>query len=178
MSVNREKKEELVEKLADKMKSAASFVFVDYSGMSVAQQQDLKKLLKEAGASMTVAKNTLILLAAKKAGILSDKDNLAETFSGQTAVVFGSEDPVSPIQIVGKFAKANEVLEFKAGVVEGELQDKEAVARISTLPGKEVLQSQVVGYLASPMYALASVLSSKMQSLVYILEQASKKGGE
>ena len=86
--------------------------------------------------------------------------------SGQTAVVLASEDPVAPIQTIGKFSKENEALKFKAGILDGNFQDKTNMIAISNLPSKEVLVGQTVGAIAGPMYALISNLQANVQELL------------
>jgi len=166
-------KKDYVKDLAETLKSAKSAVFVDYSGLGVKAQQELKKALKEVDGSMFVAKNTLIKLAGNEAK-LPQKAFENEFLSGQTAVIICENDPVAPIQIIGKFIKDNEVMAFKSGVVEGDFQDTEGLEKISKLPGKEELGAQVVGAIAGPLYALVGSLNSPMQKLVYILQEAAK----
>jgi large subunit ribosomal protein L10 len=167
-AIIKEEKKEKVNKLAENLKSAKSFVLVDYSGIDVKAQQTLKNKLKEVKADMLVAKNSLIKLAGKKAQI-ADEILKDEILSGQSALVLAREDAVSPIQILGKFISENEIPDVKAGVVEGIFQDKEAILKISKLPTKEVLLSQVVGCIGQPMNGLVMALQSNMLKLSYIL---------
>lgn len=166
---------QLVSDLAPKLKSATSVILVNYTGLSVAAQQALKTALHEVGASMTVVKNTLIKRAAEEAK-LDSQVITDEILSGQTAIITTEGDSVSPIQVLGKFAKENNVPQFKVGIVEGNFQDKESLTKISTLPTKEVLYSQVVGSLMSPSYGLVGVLQGNLQKLVYILKEVSTRG--
>lgn len=85
-------------------------------------------------------------------------------------------DAVAPIQVLGKFVKENQVPQFKVGIIDGAFQGKEALLKISTLPTKEVLYSQVVGSLMSPMYGLVGTLNGNMQKLLYILKGVSTRG--
>lgn len=170
----KQNKKDLVSSIADKLGDSKSVVFVDYTGMGVKLQQDFKTKLRDIGANMFVAKNTLIKLAGKKAD-LPEEVTSDTVLSGQTAIITSGEDPVASIQILGKFAKDNEIPKIKAGVVEGVYQDAEAVKRISTLPSKEQLQADVLGAIAAPMYGLVGTLQGNMQKLVYILSEASKK---
>lgn len=173
--MNKQNKTDLITKLSPKLKSATSIVFVNYAGLSVGLQQKLKLQLKAIGSDMTVVKNTLIKLAGKEAGI-SDEVLTDEVLSGQTALIMTDGDAVAPIQVLGKFVKENQVPQFKVGVIEGAFQNKEALLKISTLPTKEVLYSQVVGSLMSPMYGLVGTLNGNMQKLLYILKGVSTRG--
>jgi large subunit ribosomal protein L10 len=164
-----------VDNLTEELKNAKGIVLINYTGMSVKMQQDLKERLSGVGASMLVVKNTLLKRAGEKAGI--DVQTLdASILSGQTALIIASEDALSPIQILGKFAKENETPKMKVGIVDGTFQDSAALATIATLPGKDVLLSQVLGALLSTQYGLVATLQGNIQKLVYVLDQKAKQG--
>ena len=165
-------KKDLVVSLTPKLKISSSIVFVNYAGLSVTLQQKLKSELKAIGSDMTVVKNTLIKLAGKEAG-LTDEALSDEVLSGQTALILTEGDSVAPIQVLGKFVKENQVPQFKVGIIDGAFQDKNALLKISTLPTKDVLYSQVVGSIMSPMYGLVGTLNGNMQKLLYVLDQRS-----
>ena len=166
----------LVKNLAEELKSAESVILVDYAGLNVSMQQELKKRLKEVDAKMVVVKNTLFKLAGKEAKL--PKDTLTDAvLKGQTALVISKKDPVSPLSVVAKFANEFNLTKLKVGVVEGSFQDKEAIEALSKLPGKEALQIQVLGTIIAPVHGLVGTLEANLQSLIYILEEKSK-GGE
>ncbi len=166
-----------VDNLAKTLEAANAAILVDFAGLDVAKQQELKTRLREIGATMQVTKNTLFALAAEKAKL--PKEAMADTvLVGQTAIVYTEGDPIAPLQVLAKFAKEFEVPQLKVGIVEGSFQDKEALGRLSMLPPKEVLYAQVVGQIAAPAQGLLWTLSSNMQKLVYVLKEASKKGGD
>lgn len=164
----KQQKIDLVSKLTPRLKTSTSIIFVNFTGLSVSLQQKLKVSLKEIGADMTVIKNTLIKRAGDEAGI--NKQVLTdEILSGQTALILTEGDGISPIQIIGKFAKENMVPQFKVGIVDGNFTDKDGLIKISALPSKGALFSQVVSSLMSPMYGLVGTLNGNMQKLLYIL---------
>lgn len=166
-----------VENLAEELKSAESVILVDYSGLSVKMQQELKRRLTEVGAKMLVVKNTLFKLAGKAAKVPAE--TLTDTIlTGQTALVLSEEDPISSLHVLGKFAVEFEVPQLKVGIIEGSFQDKGTLTTLSKLPGKEALVAQVVGTIGAPMYSLVGTLEANMQKLVLVLEQAKQKGGE
>lgn len=167
----------LIQNLSEELKSAKSAILVDYSGLSVGNQQELKKRLKAVDAKMIVVKNTLFKLAGESVKL--PKEVVADSaLSGQTALIVANDDPVSPLKVLADFAKEFEVTKMKVGIVEGSFQDKEALTDLSKLPGKNALQLQVLGGLAAPIYGMVGVLNANMQKLILILEQASKKGGD
>lgn len=163
-----------VSTLEQTIKSASSVVFVDYTGMDMKSQQGLMKDLKAGDGKMIVAKNTLIRIASKNANL--PEDALSDTvLSGQTAMVVGSGDPVSPLSVIAKFIKQNEKPKFKAGVIEGTFYNAANLDKLSKLPGKNELVAQVIGSLSSPLYGLVGTLNGNIQKLVYILQAKAKQ---
>ncbi len=168
-------KTQFVENLTKELKDAKSVILVNYAGLSVSKQQDLKKKLKETKGRMVVVKNTLLKRAAMEAKI--DEKALTDTvLSGQTALIIADEDPVAPIQVLGKFSKENELPKFKVGVVEGLFQNEAGLVKLSTLPGRDALLGQVLGALMAPSYGLVGTLNGNLQKLVYILSEKAKGG--
>jgi large subunit ribosomal protein L10 len=162
----------LVENLTKELQDAKSVVLVNYTGLNVKAQQDLKARLKEVGGKMVVVKNTLLKRAFELAKLDSNmaKD---EILSGQTALLIANDDPIAPIQTLGKFAKEFELPKFKVGVVEGTFQDETSLTKLSTLPGRDVLLGQLLGALMASEYGLVGTLQGNLQKLVYIMKEAS-----
>lgn len=162
-----------VENLTEELKSAKSFVLINFSGLSVKLQQELKLRLQETGARMIVVKNTLLKRAGKEAKI--DEKLLAdEVLSGQTALIIANDDPVAFIQVLGNFAKDNDVPTFKVGIVEGVFQNRETLAKLATLPGRDVLLGQLLEALITPSHNLVETLKGNIQKLIYVLDQKAK----
>ncbi|WP_102693534.1 50S ribosomal protein L10 [Rummeliibacillus pycnus] len=148
-----EAKQAVVQEIADKFKSAASVVVVDYRGLTVAQVTDLRKQLREAGVEFKVYKNTLVRRATAEAG----HEELNEVLTGPNAIAFSNEDVVAPARIINKFAKENEQLEIKAGLIEGAYASVEEVKALAELPSREGLLSMLLSVLQAPMRNLALV---------------------
>jgi len=166
-----------VQNLTEELKSASSVVLVDYTGIGVKMQQDLRSRLKKVNANMFVVKNTLFKLAGEAAKV--SKDALSDTvLSGPIAVIISEEDPIAPLQTLGKFVKEFDIPQMKVGIIDGTFQDKDNLITLSKLPGKDVLFAQAVGTIAQPMYGIVGVLNANMQKLIYVLKEASQKGGE
>jgi len=162
-------KPKFVKELADNIKAASGVVIVNYNGLSVKMQQDLKKRLQKVDGKMVVIKNTLFKLAAEEAKL--PKEMLEDTvLTGPTAYVFAGQDPVGPLQVLHKFAKEFEIPNLKVGVVDGTFQDKMSLEKLATLPSREVLLGQAVGTIAGPMYGIVSTLQGNIQKLLYILK--------
>ena len=162
-----------VQNLTEELKSATSVILIDYAGLSVKAQQELKKKLKEVKSKMLVTKNTLFKLAATSAK--TPKEALADTvLAGPTALILAQDDPIAPLQVLHKFAKEHNLPQLKVGIIEGSFQDKDSLLKLAKLPGKDALYAQVVGTIGSPLYGLVSVLNANLGNLLYVLKQASK----
>lgn len=165
----------LVENLTKELSGAKSVVLVNYAGLNVKAQQELKRRLKEVGGNMVVVKNTLLKRAGESAKI--DKGVMENSIlTGQTALVLGQEDAVAPIQVLGKFAKEFELPKFKVGVIDGTFQDEASLTKLSTLPGRDALLGQLLGALMASEYGLVGTLQGNLQKLIYVLQ--AKSGGE
>ena len=149
-----ESKKAVVETLSGKIKEATSVVFVDYKGINVAQDTDLRKQFRDAGVEYTVVKNTLTRFAAKENGYDFD-----EVLNGTTAMASTTGDPIAPARIVCEFAKKNKLaLSIKGGIVEGSVLSAEQLSGFGELPGKDALVAQVLGTFLAPISSLAFVL--------------------
>ncbi len=150
-----ESKKAVVENLTGKMKESTAVVFVDYKGISVAQDTELRKQFREAGVEYTVVKNTLTNFAAKNAGY-----DFSEVLNGTTAMACTTGDPIAPARIVAEFAKKNKLktLNIKGGLVEGSVLSGEQLTGFSELPSKNALVASVLGTFLAPISSLAFVL--------------------
>ena len=149
-----ESKKAVVEALSGKIKEASSVVFVDYKGINVAQDTDLRKQFRDAGVEYTVVKYTLTRFAAKENGYDFD-----EVLNGTTAMASTTGDPIAPARIVCEFAKKNKLpLAIKGGVVEGSVLTAEQLNGFGELPSKNALVASVLGTFLAPISSLAFVL--------------------
>jgi large subunit ribosomal protein L10 len=165
--VARPEKEAVVKELTEKFNSAKSLVITDYLGLNVAEMTELRKQLREAGVDFKVVKNTLATIAANDV----EMNNMTEYFSGPTAIAFGEEDAVSPAKILVEFAKDHEVIEIKAGILNGELISKEKVQSLAEIPSREVLLAQAFAGMKAPLTGLVNVLQGNIRGLVQVLGQ-------
>ena len=154
-----ESKKAVVDALTSKVKEASSVVFVDYKGITVAQDTELRKQFREAGVDYAVVKNTLTNFAAKNAGY-----DFSEVLNGTTAMASTTGDPIAPARIVCEFAKKNKnVLSIKGGIVEGSVLSADALNGFGELPSKNALVAQVLGTFLAPISSLACVLDQIRQ---------------
>ncbi|AXI00423.1 50S ribosomal protein L10 [Sporosarcina sp. PTS2304] len=154
MSKILEAKQAVVSEIADKLKESVSVVVVDYRGLTVAQVTELRKQLRDAGVEFKVYKNSMTRRAAEAAGL----EGLNENLTGPNAIAFSTEDVVAPAKILNDFAKKNEKLEIKAGVIEGNVASAEDVKALATLPSRDGLLSMLLSVLQAPVrnFALAT----------------------
>jgi len=154
-----ESKKAVVESLTGKIQEASSVVFVDYKGITVAQDTELRKQFREAGVEYSVVKNTLTNFAAKNAGY-----DFSEVLNGTTAMASTTGDPIAPARIVCEFAKKNKnVLSIKGGIVEGSVLSVNQLNGFGELPSKNALVAQVLGTFLAPISSLACVLDQIRQ---------------
>ena len=133
---------------------------VDYRGLTVKQSEQLRNSIREAGAVMKVHKNTLVRLALKEL----DMPSLDEVLSGPSAFVFAAGDPVASAKALKDFAKGNENLVIKGGIMDGAFVDAEAVEKIAALPSREELIAKLLGSLQNPMVKTVRVLNGPMEA--------------
>ncbi|TDM12017.1 50S ribosomal protein L10 [Macrococcus lamae] len=161
MSKAVELKQQKTEVITEQFKNSVSTIIVDYRGLTVAQVTELRKQLREAGIEFHVYKNTMVRRAAQAAGV----EGIEEFLTGPNAIAFSNEEVVAPAKIIADFAKTNEKLEIKAGIIEGKVTTDAEVKAIASLPSKEGLISMVLSVLQAPMrnfaYAVKAVGEQK-----------------
>lgn len=158
-----ELKQPIVQAIADDIKDAQSVVLVDYRGLTVAQDTELRKQLREAGVIYKVCKNTMM----KRAFEGTEYAALEEHLAGPSAIAISKEDATAPARILCKFAKDAKALELKAGVIEGSVYDTAGLTELSKIPSREELLSKLLGSLQSPITNFARVI-----------KQIAEQGGE
>lgn len=172
--LTKQKKEQIVEELGLKLKSAKSIILSDFSGLKVKEVQALRHELKAQAVSYVVVKKTLLALTLKKAKIDLDVRGVR----GSVAVGFGLGDEVAPARILYNFSRKHDNLKLLIGALldpEKNILTQEQVLALAKLPGKEELLGQLVFTLNSPVQKLAHSLKANLISLVYILKQKSEK---
>lgn len=150
-----ELKQPIVQEISDQIKEAQSVVVVDYRGLTVAEDTQLRKELREAGVTYKVYKNTLVNFAIKG----TEFESLASTLEGPNAFAISTTDATAPARILAKFAKTAPALEIKAGVVEGTYYDADGMKTIATIPSRDELLSKFLGSIQSPITNFARVIN-------------------
>ena len=150
----------VVNEVKEKFESSSSAVVVEYRGLSVKEVTELRRLLLKEGIDFKVYKNSMVERAANDLGY----SELTESLKGPNAFAF-SKDAVAPARVLAKFAKKNELLVLKGGVVEGKVVDVATIKTLASLPGREGMISMILGMLQSPVrkfaYAISQVAEQK-----------------
>ena len=164
-------KQAVVAELAEKLKGAAG-VFVDYSGITVAEDTAMRKAMRAAGVDYAVVKNTLTRFAANNVGF----EALDPHLKGTTALAVSVTDPVAPAKLINEYAsKKDAKIRIKAGFVSGKLITESEVKALASLPSKEVLVAQVLGTMMAPISGLANVLNANIRGLAVALQAIADK---
>ena len=160
MSKNLEIKKGVVADIKEKFEKAQSAVLVDYRGLNVAEDTELRNQLRKAGVEYAVLKNTMINLAIQDMNL----DDMKAHLEGPTAVAFGYEDAIAPAKVLSEFVKKSKKMAIKCGVVDGSYLDEAGVQALANTPSREVLIAKIMG----------SMMSS-VSKFVYALEAIRKK---
>ena len=148
-------KKPVLEEISAQVEGAQCVLLVNYSGLTVAQDTQLRKELREAGVHYKVYKNTMM----KRAFAGTALESLTKDLDGTNAIAISKDDATAPARVICNFAKDAKALELKAGVVEGTLYDVNALNELAKIPSRDVLISKLLGSLQSPITNLARVLN-------------------
>jgi large subunit ribosomal protein L10 len=170
--LNREEKAAAVEEIAGQIEAAETIFAIDYRGISVPQAAELRAKLREADASFRVVKNRLTKLAAEKAG----REQLNELLDGPTALTFVRGDMALAAKAITTLDRDWEVLEFKGGLVNGDTMDADEFKLIARLPGRDALNAQLAGVVASPVSGLVRGLNALVAGIAIQLQQIAEQG--
>lgn len=155
MKEAQKQKQIIIDEIKDKFERAESAVVIDYIGITVAQADAMRKKLREADVDYTVYKNTLV----KRAIAGTKYEALSEVLEGPSGLAFSYNDATAPARILNESIKEFKMMEFKGGVVEGEVYSKEDIQAIASIPSREVLISKFMGSIQSPIANFARVVS-------------------
>lgn len=167
-------KKQVVSELIEKLKAVATGVVIDYRGLSVEEDTELRRKFREAGVEYSVVKNTLLRFASKEVGL----GELDEVLHGPTAIATHNEDLVAPAKIFADFAKTHEKVSIKAGFMEGNVISIDEVKALAATPSKEILISKLMGSMNAPISALARLLNTIVENGVELDELVAAKAAE
>jgi large subunit ribosomal protein L10 len=168
--VDRTQKKEWVGSLQGTLESAGLVVVTHYTGLTVAEMTDLRGKMRAAGASFKVTKNRLTKLAV----VGTDYENLADLFTGPTAIAF-SKDPVAAAKVAVDYAKTNEKLKILGGSLGDIRLNVDGVKALATLPSLDELRARLVGMISTPATRIAGVLAAPAGQLARVLRAKADK---
>ncbi len=169
--MDRASKEELVSQLNERFQQAGVVIVTQQHGLTVAQSQDLRRKMRDAGASFKVTKNRLTRLALKGTKF----EAIESLFTGPTGIAY-SEDPVTAAKIAVEFAKDNDKLTIVGGAMEATVLDASGVEALAKLPSLDELRGKLIGLLQAPATKLAGVTQAPAGQLARLLNAYAQKG--
>jgi large subunit ribosomal protein L10 len=171
MAVTKARKKEQVEKLSAELKNVSNAVVATYTKMTVAQDYELRKALRGAGAKYQVVKNTLVERAAEGTKIAEGLKNL----TGVTSLAYTTGDPVAMAKVLTKYAKDTPEFTFKVGVVEGRVISIKEIEALASMPSKEELYSKLLFLINAPAQRLVTVMGAVSRNLAVVVDQGVKE---
>ncbi len=172
MPLSRQKKEEIIEQVKEKIARQKVGVFVGFSGLKVEDFSVLRRKLKKEKGEIKVVKKTLLRLALKKAGLDIDP---RELIKDEAAIALGYQDEVSVPKIVWQFSEKFPQLKIKGGILENRFVESEKIIELAKLPSRERLLAQLVGSISAPISGLAAVLEGNIKGLLSVLARCKAK---
>ncbi len=150
-------KQAIVAALTERIQNATAGIFVDYKGITVAQDNDLRRALREAEVEYSVVKNTLVRFAIDKLGY----NELDAILNGTTSMATTAGDPIAPFRVIKEFSDKMDdgMFTIKAGFMDGKILSQDEMREISALPSKDALYGKVLGTMLAPITSLAVVLN-------------------
>jgi large subunit ribosomal protein L10 len=174
MAISREKKEQIVADLTEKLSRSEALIMTDFRGLSTAEISELRNRLRETETGYHVIKNSMMKLAMEQAGFPWEQS----LFDGPTAVGFCYEDVPGPAKVLVGFAKETKTLSIRGGILGKQSVDSAQISDLAELPSGEVLIAQVVARIVGPLAGLVNVLNAPVRNLAYVLQARSEQLGE
>jgi large subunit ribosomal protein L10 len=159
-------KEKIVEGLREKFLKSKVLIVTDYKGLQVGPLTELRRKLREAGVEYQVVKNTLLRRASQE----TDVALIQDSFKGPSAIALSYEDPVAPAKVLTQFAKENDKLELKIGILHGKIIDLNGLKALADLPSREALLGQLLSVMNAVPTAFVRVLSAMPAGLLNVLQ--------
>jgi large subunit ribosomal protein L10 len=164
--ITKKMKEKMIEEITEDLKQAELVIITDYRGLNVKAISSLRARLRDEGCRYRITKNTLNKLASRNAGF----EQLEEFFEGPTAIAYSSADPVAAAKVFTDFARENEALVIKGGLLSGQVLNLPEIKALGEIPPREVLLAQVVGGFQAPISGLVGALQGTLRKLVYTVD--------
>ena len=174
MAISRKKKEELVQNYIDRLSGSEAVIITDYRGLTVSELQELRNKVREADGSFAVVKNTLAHRALTETGLSVPKDLLF----GPIGIGFCGNNIPGVAKAFAEFAKKNEELAIRGGLMGAKVISADDVKNLAKLPSLDVLRAQMLGLINAPASQLVGVVAGGVRQVVNVLNAYSEKGAE
>ncbi len=161
-----DEKKKIVEDLREKFLKSKVVIVTDYKGLNVETMTDLRRKLRESQVDYLVVKNTMLIRAAEATNV----DAIKNQFKGPSAIALSFDDPVAPAKILTEFAKKNDKLEIKAGIMEDKVLDLASIRALAALPSREALLSQLLSVMVGVPTGFVRVLNGVPQQFMNVLQ--------
>ena len=171
MAVSRAKKQQQVEKLSSDLKQVGNLVVATFGKLTVAQDFELRKAVRGAGAKYQVVKNTLVERASKGTKV----EQALKDLTGVNSIAYTTGDPVALAKALAKYAKDNPEFTFKTGVVEGRVISVKEIEALATMPSKEEIYSKLLFLMSAPAQRLVTVMNAVGRDLAVVINQGVEK---
>ena len=172
---NLSEKQAIVDSLAARLQGASAGVFVDYRGITVAEDTQLRRDLSQSSVEYSVVKNTLTKFALDKAGL----SGLDHVLTGTTSMATSAADPIAPIRIISEYSKKmGDRFNIKAAFMDGQVLSQQDIDEIALLPSKDALYAKVLGTMLAPITSLAVVLGQIVEQAGGSIEPAAEEAAE
>lgn len=174
MAISRAQKEELVQNYVEQLNNSEALIITDYRGLTVGELEQLRAKIREVEGSFSVVKNTLVQRALTEAGLPVPEEML----TGPVGIGFCGQNIPGVAKAIIDFAKDNELMAVKGGLMGEKVIDEAAINSLATLPSLETLRAQLLGLINAPASQLASVLGGGVRQVVNVINAYSEQGTE
>ena len=170
--MNKAEKDAIIVEVVEKVQKAHALYFADFSGLTVAEETELRREFRKSGVEYRVVKNTLARKAMER---VTGYDNVFDKLGGPTGIAFAGEDVGAPAKIIKKFSDKSGKLKLKAAVVEKQVYDGSKLAALASMPTRKELIASILGSLQSPVSGVVNVLNAVARDLVSVIGEIEKK---
>lgn len=170
--MNRSEKEQVIAELAEKASRASALYFADFTGLTVAEETELRREFRKSGVEYRVVKNTLARKALER---VTGYDAMLNKLVGPTGIAFSFDDAIVPAKVIKRFKEKTGKLNLKVAVIEKQIFDGNRLDELSKLPSKKEIIAAILGSLQSPAAGIAGSINAVMRDLVSVIDQIAQK---
>ena len=170
--MKREEKEAIIARVVKKVSRAQAMYFTDFTGLTVAEETELRREFRKSGIEYTVVKNTLARKALEQ---VQGFDRVYDKLAGPTGIAISYDDIVAPAKVIKKFNEKTGKFTLKVAVLENQVFEGSQLDQLSKLPGRKEIMASIVGSLQSPIAGVVGAMNAVMRDLVNVIDAIGKK---